>query len=124
MTRSPAQEYAKAVAGARRTALEDLLAWHIKTWGLPEPEREYRFDPVRLWRLDFAWPAFHLAVEIEGLTYAGGRHQRIAGFQADEDKYNAAQLAGWTMLRFSGRAIRSAFAVRAIQVALQQAARR
>ncbi len=121
---SPAEIWAREEATARRRALEDLLAWHIKTWGLPIPEREYRFDPVRHWRIDFAWPPFKLAVEVEGLTYAGGRHQRIQGFEKDEEKYNALQLAGWTLLRFSSRAIRSAFAVRAIQVALEQAARR
>ncbi len=121
---SPAEFWTREEAAVRRRALEDLLAWHIKTWGLPEPEREYRFDPVRLWRIDFAWPAFRLAVEVEGLTDAGGRHQRIQGFEKDEEKYNALQLAGWTLLRFSSRAIRSAFAVRAIQVALEQAARR
>ncbi len=114
--------WARAEAAARRRALEDLLAWHIKTWGLPEPEREYRFDGARRWRLDFAWLAFIVCVEVEGLTRAGGRHQRIEGFEADLEKYNAAQLAGWTLLRFGGRAIRSAFAVRAIQAALEQAA--
>lgn len=120
---SPAELWAREEAAARRHALEDRLAQHIKAWGLPTPEREYRFDPVRLWLLDFAWPAFKLAVEVEGLTYAGGRHQRIAGFEKDEEKYNALELAGWTLLRFSGRTIRSAFAVRTIQVALEQAAK-
>lgn len=120
---SPADIWAREEAAARRRALEEKLAWHIKGWGLPAPEREYRFDAVRRWRIDFAWPAFKLAVEVEGLTYAGGRHQRIQGFERDEEKYNALQLAGWTLLRFSGAAIRSAFAVRAIAVALERAAK-
>ncbi len=121
---SPAEIWACEEAAARRRSLEDKLAQHIKAWGLPTPEREYRFDPVRLWRIDFAWPAFKLAVEVEGLTHAGGRHQRIAGYERDEEKHNALQLAGWTLLRFSGRAIRSAFAIRAIQAALEQARNR
>lgn len=119
----PVRELAKAEAAARRTQLEDLLAWHIKAWGLPTPEREHRFDPVRLWRLDFAWPAFMVAAEVEGLTREGGRHQRMAGFEKDAEKYTAAQLAGWTLLRFTSRMVRSAQAIRAIEIALQRAAR-
>lgn len=118
---TPAELWAREEAAARRRALEDRLDQHIRAWGLPTPEREFRFDERRRWRLDFAWPPFKLAVEVEGLTYAGGRHQRIAGFQADLEKYNAAQLAGWTLLRFGSRAVRSGFAVRAIQAALEQA---
>jgi very-short-patch-repair endonuclease len=119
----PARELAKAEAAARRTQLEDLLAWHIKTWGLPAPEREHRFDAIRRWRLDFAWPAFMVAAEVEGLTREGGRHQRMAGFEKDAEKYTAAQLAGWTLLRFTSRMVRSAQAIRVIEIALQRAAR-
>ena len=118
---SPAELWAREEAAARRRALEEKLAQHIRAWGLPTPEREFRFDPGRLWRIDFAWPAFRLAVEVEGLTYAGGRHQRIAGYERDEEKHNALQLAGWTLLRFSAGPIRSGFAIRAIEVALEQA---
>ena len=120
----PHRLWARAEAAAKRRAIEDRLAWHIKTWGLPAPEREYRFDSVRRWRFDFAWPAFLVAAEVEGLTREGGRHQRMAGFEADAEKYIAAQLAGWTVLRFTARMVRSAEAVRAIEVALERAAHR
>lgn len=60
------------------------------------PMREYRFHPSRLWRLDFAWPAEKLAVEIEGR----GRHQTFVGFRNDCEKYNAALQLGWRVLRF------------------------
>ena len=113
--------WAKAEGEARRKGLEDLLAWHIKTWGLPRPEREHRFDPVRQWRFDFAWPPFMVAAEVEGTTPSGGRHQRQQGFERDAEKYAAAALAGWTVLRFTGRMVRSAYAIRAIQVALERA---
>jgi very-short-patch-repair endonuclease len=62
----------------------------------PRPEREYRFHPTRRWRFDFAWPAEKLAVEIEGR----GRHQTFIGFRNDCEKYNAALLLGWRVLRF------------------------
>jgi very-short-patch-repair endonuclease len=76
-------------------ALETLIRWN----DLPEPTREFRFAPPRLWRFDFAWPERHLAVEVEGGIWSSGRHSRGAGFEADCIKYNEAALAGWLVLR-------------------------
>lgn len=69
--------------------------------GLPQPETEYPFARAikRRWRLDYAWPALMLALEIEGGVWNGGRHVRGAGFEADIEKYNAAGLLGWRLLR-------------------------
>ena len=63
---------------------------------------EYRFDGTRLWRFDYAWPEQRVALEVEGGAFAkgGGGHNRGAAFQADMDKYNAAALAGWLVLRY------------------------
>jgi len=120
---SVAEWLAREEAAAKRRALEDRLAFQMKAWGLPEPEREYRFDPTRRWRFDFAWPQYKLAVEVEGVTWAGGRHQRVSGYEADAEKYNAAAAAGWKVLRFTGTHVRSAAAVRRIEDALNAAAR-
>lgn len=68
---------------------------------LPVPEREYRFDPVRRWKFDWAWPQYRLAVEEEGGAFTQGRHTRGAGFLKDMEKYNAAALAGWRVLRYT-----------------------
>lgn len=89
---------------ARRgpSPLEAAFARQATAAGLPAWECEYRFDHSRRWRLDFAWPERLLAVEIEGGTHSGGRHTRGAGYAADCDKYNAAALAGWRVLRFTG----------------------
>ena len=74
---------------------------HILGATLPTPQREYRFDARRKWRFDFAWVHERLAVEIEGGAYTGGRHARGGGFERDAEKYNAATLAGWRVLRFT-----------------------
>ena len=75
--------------------LETAFAlWLRQHPSIPEPETEYQFHPQRKWRLDMAWPDQMVAVEIEGITYDGGRHQRVAGFLADAEKYEAAMLAG------------------------------
>ena len=66
--------------------------------GGPELEREYRFEPTRRWRADFA----HLGkrktiIEIEGW----GRHQRWQGYHDDIEKYNYATMLGYSLIRLS-----------------------
>lgn len=84
--------------------LEQTFAfyWNVLAKGAPEPETEHRFDATRRWRFDFAWPGKRVAVEIEGGTYANGRHNRAAGYAKDCEKYNAAIEAGWRVLRYTG----------------------
>ncbi len=87
--------------------LEELfLQQTLSSTNLPEPDQEYRFHPFRRWRFDFAWPEDKLAVEIEGGTWVNGRHNRPKGFEADCEKYNAATLLGWRVLRFTGDMVR------------------
>jgi len=66
------------------------------------PVSEHRFAPPRRWRFDFAWPDRKVALELEGGTYSGGRHVRPDGYAADAEKYNAAVLHGWRVLRYTG----------------------
>lgn len=74
-------------------------------------EREYRFHPSRRWRFDFAIPEHMVAIEIEGGTWARGRHTRGDGYEKDCEKYNTAAFLGWRVFRFTtgmvedGRAI-------------------
>lgn len=63
-------------------------------------EREYRFAPPRRWRFDVAFVRAKVAVELEGGVWSRGRHTRPKGYRADCEKYNAAQLLGWKVLRF------------------------
>jgi very-short-patch-repair endonuclease len=80
---------------------------------LPEPEPQFRFCD-RLWRLDFAWPDFMIAVEIDGGTYSGGAHVRGGGVQNDCDKRNRATELGWRVFRYTARDVRSGDAVKQI----------
>ena len=80
-------------------AREDPIVDKDPRWGVFKPVREYRFDPVRRWRLDFAWPAFSLALEVEGGAWIRGRHTRGKGFLNDIEKYNELAILGWRLLR-------------------------
>lgn len=106
-----------AKRNSKRSALEKLLDSHLANDRAPPYEIEYRFGPGRH-RFDFAWPAIKLAVEVEGGTWAGGRHTRARGFEADCEKYNSAVLAGWRVLRFTGDMVRDGRARRMIDMAI------
>ena len=75
--------------------------------GVMPPEEEYRFHPTRRFRFDFAWPEKRVAFEQEGVTRQGGRHQRVAGYSRDCEKYNLAQILGWVVIRATPKQIAS-----------------
>lgn len=85
-----------------------------------ESWHEYRHD--RNWRVDFAWPDRRLIVEVEGGVYTGGRHTRPSGFVKDIEKYNALTEAGWKVLRFSRREVKSGEALNVIERVLKEGA--
>lgn len=112
--------------------LEESLAFQIKALQLTPPEREWHFarqivgggkgirDKLKRaglkdWRFDFAWPEFKFAVEVEGISPKGGRHQSVGGFRQDIEKYHVAQYHGWTVYRTDRDHINNGEAVRLIQ---------
>lgn len=60
-----------------------------------EPRREYKFNPTRKWKLDFAWPAQRVFVETDGGVFSQGRHNRPQGHIDDATKRNDATFLGW-----------------------------
>jgi very-short-patch-repair endonuclease len=105
------------VAGLRALSEgEETLALQVRALRLPDPAREYAFSPARLFRFDFAWPGFKLAVEVEGGTSFGrSRHSAGIGFETDCDKYNLAALEGWRVLRFSTRQVKDGRAIATVE---------
>src|SRR3990167_5129503 len=71
-----------------------LLAGSLSLSGLPTPVIEYRFAPPRKWRLDLAYPAIKLAIEVDSFV-----HRTKSRFVADMEKYNALTLGGWRLIR-------------------------
>jgi very-short-patch-repair endonuclease len=110
----------RAQAKAKRESLELAVLQQLRALRLDAGmRREYRFDPERLWRADFAWPAHHLLLEIEGGTYVQGRHSRGTGMAEDCEKYAAAVLAGWRVLRATTDQVRSGIAAEWVATALR-----
>lgn len=70
--------------------------------GLPTPIAEYAFaqdTEGRRWRVDWCFVRHHVAVEVEGGSFVGGRHTRGAGFRNDMEKYNSLACHGFRLLR-------------------------
>jgi very-short-patch-repair endonuclease len=90
----------------KTSKLEEEALRQILAAGLPEPEREYQFLEDRKFRFDFAWLRHKVALEVEGGIWIGGGHSSGTGVERDMEKYNLAQINGWTVLRVSSNHIK------------------
>lgn len=62
---------------------------------------EHKFHEERKWRFDIAIPAQKIALEYEGIMSRKSRHTTVTGYTKDCEKYNAATIAGWRVLRYN-----------------------
>ena len=83
--------------------------------------REHAFHHERRWRVDIANTTAKLAVEVEGFALGAqpGRHQRIAGFMADIEKYNELTILGWRLIRCTSKHVKNGQALTWIERALK-----
>ena len=90
-------------AKTRSSRLESKFASYWRALGGPELKPEFRFHEERKWRADFAHIESRTLFEVEGGAFVegGGRHNRAAGFIADCEKYLAAWLCGWAVVRLT-----------------------
>ena len=109
-------------AGDYKQHLVRGLLFDLKTEKIPEPVTEHAFHPRRKWRFDAAYPEEKIAIEVEGGTGwkrdGTSRHLTPSGFAGDVEKYNAAAILGWTLLRFTPAMLRDGTAVELIGRAL------
>lgn len=104
-----------------QSGFERNLQFQIKALKLPAPECQYRFAPPRRWTFDFCWPAWKLALEVEGGIWTKGRHTRGKGYERDCEKYNEAALAGFRLLRVTTGMVADGRALRVVERAIQTA---
>lgn len=111
--------------------------------GLPAAKPEFYFHPTRKWRFDFAFlagavrseelgdrtgsdsnskllvPRFsHVAVEVQGGIWTGGRHSRGSGLVKEYEKLNAAAALGWRILYCTPQQVQTLHFARTIKAAL------
>lgn len=102
------------MTGKAKVSAADQFEFYLRCVKVPAFHVEHTFHPKRKWRFDFAWPQFLVAVEIEGLNWKPGgksRHTTPAGYRADLEKYNAACVLGWRVLRFEQGAVKQGVAL-------------
>lgn len=72
----------------------------FQSYGVPEPEFEFRFHPTRKFRFDFSWSDQKLGLEVQGALFARipGGHNRGARIRQEHAKRNLAACLGWRIL--------------------------
>jgi REase_MTES_1575/Transcriptional regulator, AbiEi antitoxin len=112
------------VAGQRphESVLETRFAQVVRDAGLPRPASQYelRSSGELVARVDFAYPQFRLAIELDGERWHSGRSVR----QSDNERQNRLVAVGWVPLRFSWLDVcdRSEFVVHQLRAALSRPA--
>lgn len=83
--------------------LERRLLRVLDRAGLPAPVRQFKAPWLRQinGRVDLAYPDHRLLIEGDSRRW----HQLVQGFETDRLRDNAAQLAGWRVLRFTWKEI-------------------
>ena len=103
----------KKVKGTSKLEERFALLWQVN--GGPVLQREFRFDPSRKWRADFAHEASRTLFEIEGGQWGTGKpcpacgqrkqgaHNRGKHFDSDAEKYLKAWRLGFAVVRLTGK---------------------
>ena len=80
---------------------EASFAWHWRIMGGPELATQQRLVPNRQFRFDFSHEPSRVAIELDGGTFGKkSRHNSGTGIEGGYEKANAAQRAGWCVLRY------------------------
>lgn len=79
--------------------LEQMMLQLLRRAGIPLPLPQHRVveDGVPIARIDFAYPAYRLGIEVDGYRW----HSGVQRWREDLRRENRLKLLGWTLLRFS-----------------------
>ena len=97
----------------------DIFQQSCPQFGIPMPQKEHRWHPVRKFRADYAWPEFKLILEVEGGVWSKGKHGRGSGIIKDMEKSNEAAMLGWRTLRCLPKELHTAKVREIIKLAME-----
>lgn len=109
----------KQLSAAQAAQRDRVFRRLLDEANLPAPEAEFVFHPSRKWRLDYAWPAAKLGLEVEGGVWTGGKHGRGSGIVKDMEKSNGLALCGWRLLRVTPSALPTNATAQLVRAALE-----
>lgn len=89
-----ARRMLQAASGGARSEAERLVVHLLRTGGITGWHANYPYGP---YRLDIAFPAKRVAIEIDGWAF----HSDQEAFQRDRARQNWLMLQGWQVLRFT-----------------------
>ena len=89
------------MARQKKTIEPDLFSRWLERELHTQVVREFRFHPIRKWRMDYALIEHKIAVEIDGGVWTGGRHTIGQGWIKDQEKLNTATAMGWSVFHFT-----------------------
>ena len=90
----------------KKSEYEHWAKMYCKIYDLPMPIFEFKFMKNRKFRVDMAYPARDLMIEIEGGIWSYGRHNRGDGFLKDMQKYNLMSHKRLFLLRYTPQEIK------------------
>ena len=93
---------------------EALLENHLNALKIPFT-KEFRFHPDRKWQADFRIDDMPILVEVEGGVFSNGRHTRGEGYTKDCEKYSAAAVNGWFVIRGTTAQIKAGLVIKWIE---------
>lgn len=94
---------------------EETLARHLQVNKI-NYKREHEFNPMTKHRADFFLPEYNLLVEVEGGTKGKSRHTTHDGYSKDLEKYNMAQILGFSRLAFTTEQVSKGAAIQTIEM--------
>ena len=98
---------------------EALLENHLNALKIPFT-KEYRFHPERRWLADFRIDDMPILVEVEGGVFSNGRHTRGEGYTKDCEKYSAAAVNGWYVIRGTTEQIKAGLVIQWIEKLIER----
>jgi hypothetical protein len=94
---------------AQKQKIENFLMFLEQRKFIDGYELEYRFDPNRRFRFDWAIPSLMIGIEFEGVMSEKSRHTTVTGYTGDCNKYNRAATLGWKVFRYTALNVESIF---------------
>lgn len=98
---------------------EALLENHLNALKIPFT-KEFRFHPDRKWQADFRIDDMPILVEVEGGVFSNGRHTRGEGYTNDCEKYSAAAVNGWYVIRGTTEQIKAGLVIQWIEKLIER----
>lgn len=83
--------------------------------GLPPFEQEYVFCATRKFRLDIAFPAQKVGLEICGGVWKGHAHSSPLMIERDMEKANLLVVMGWKVLRYQPKSVMNGEAIEGLK---------